>query len=53
MSLRSLALALILVLAACSTSGPEGGNVTHNRREIPPGPGVLTGQDGQWIIRRQ
>jgi hypothetical protein len=48
-----LLLALLLVLLAAACEPTRLGEVSHNRREIPPGPGVLTGDDGVWTIYRE
>lgn len=48
--------ALVLLaglLVACSGIEIKPGEVSHNRREIPPGPGLLSGSDGEFVIYRQ
>ncbi|MCA8928072.1 MAG: hypothetical protein KDC18_08365 [Alphaproteobacteria bacterium] len=48
---RALVLALGLALAACSgvqTQPPDPDSQDH--RGVPKGPGVLSGQSGEWVI---
>jgi hypothetical protein len=49
----AIAIALLLALLAAACEPTRLGEVSHNRREIPPGPGVLTGEDGVWTIWQQ
>ena len=53
MRLLALGSLLAVAVAACSAAGPEAGKTAHNRRDIPPGPGMLTGPSGQWTIHRR
>ena len=49
-------IALMLVaglLVACSGVEIRPGEVSHARREMPPGPGLLSGSDGKFVIFRQ
>ncbi|MGI9508957.1 MAG: hypothetical protein ACR2QJ_06375 [Geminicoccaceae bacterium] len=41
------------LLAACSSVEMTRGEQSHARREIPPGPGVLTGETGTFVLYRQ
>lgn len=41
-----------LLLTACAGVEIKPGEKSHARREIPPGPGVLTGQQGEFTIYR-
>ena len=52
--IRLLPMALLAGLAAAGCSGLEmkPGDQVRNAREIPPGPGVLTGRDGEFVILR-
>ena len=43
----ALALALALALAACAGAKPFE---YHPIDEIPEGPGLFTGEDGEWVI---
>jgi hypothetical protein len=51
----ALALAAALLLGGC-TSRParhdRSGEVSYNRRELPPSPGLFTGEDGVWTVYR-
>ncbi len=42
-----------LMLTACAGLEIKPGEKSHARREIPPGAGVLTGQQGEFTIYRQ
>ena len=44
---RLAALALALLLAACAGAKPFEYHPIH---EIPEGPGLFTGEDGEWVI---
>ena len=44
-------LLLGLLLAGCGWE-IKPGERSHARREIPPGAGLLTGQDGEFVILR-
>ena len=39
-----------LLLTACAEMKP--GSVSHARREIPPGPGLFTGKQGEFVVFR-
>jgi hypothetical protein len=41
---------LPLAVAACGDLANHSGERSLNRREIAPGPGLLTGPAGTWII---
>ncbi len=43
----ALAWALALALAACAGAKPFEYHPIH---EIPEGPGLFTGEDGEWVI---
>lgn len=45
--LRFAALVLALALAACAGAKPFEYHPIH---EIPEGPGLVTGEDGEWVI---
>jgi len=42
-----------LLVAACSGVEIKPGEGSHARREIPPGPGLLSGSDGEFVIFRR
>lgn len=42
-----------LLLAACAGVEIKRGETSHARREIPPGPGLLTSKQGEFIIYRR
>ena len=44
---------LLLVLAGCGGIETYGGDRNSNRREIALGPGLFTGEEGQWTILRR
>ncbi len=44
---RLAAVALALALAACAGAKPFE---YHPTDEIPEGPGLFTGEDGEWVI---
>ena len=46
--------AALLALAGCASRAPAPPceQVSYNRREIPPGPGMLTGPRGTWTVTR-
>lgn len=49
--IRSIGIALAaLTVAACADVRP--GATVHNRKEIPPGPGLLSGAAGEFAILR-
>ncbi|MEE8248452.1 MAG: hypothetical protein V3S87_14460 [Alphaproteobacteria bacterium] len=47
MAAVALAWALALALAACAGAKPFE---YHPLDEIPEGPGLVTGEDGEWVI---
>ncbi len=47
-----LALLAALLVVACSGVEIKPGEGSHARREIPPGPGLLSGSDGEFVIFR-
>lgn len=50
--MRIIAAALAcLLLVACGVE-IKPGERSHARREIPPGPGLFTGQQGEFVIFR-
>ena len=51
--MRTLAAVLaVLLLAACAGVEVKPGTKSHARREIPPGPGILTGPQGEFVLFR-
>ena len=51
--MRTLAAVLaLLLLAACAGVEVKPGTKSHARREIPPGPGILTGPQGEFVLFR-
>jgi hypothetical protein len=49
----ALALAAALLLGACMSRPPRhdrSGEVSYNRRELPPEEGLFTGPDGTWTV---
>ena len=50
----AIAIVLGLALAGCASRAPAPPceQVSYNRREIPPGPGLLTGPRGTWTVYR-
>lgn len=51
--MRALAAGLACVLlVACTGVEIKPGTKSHARREIPPGPGILTGEQGELVIFR-
>ena len=51
--MRVVLMLLAGLLAACSGIEIKPGEVSHARREVPPGPGLLSGSDGEFVIFRQ
>lgn len=51
--MRVALLLLAGLLVACSGIEIKPGEVSHARREMPPGPGLLSGSDGEFVIFRQ
>ncbi len=47
-----LTIAVCLLLAACAGVEIKRGDTSHNRREIPPGAGLLTSKQGEFTIYR-
>lgn len=45
-------LLVCLLLAACSGVEMKPGQKSHARRQIPPGPGILSGPQGEFVIYR-
>lgn len=41
-----------LLLAACSGVEMKPGDRSHRRQEVPPGPGLLSGEQGEFVIFR-
>ena len=41
-----------LVLVACAGVEIKPGTKSHARRDIPPGPGLLTGKQGEFVLFR-
>jgi len=41
-----------LLLAACSGVEMKPGDRSHRRQEVPPGPGLLSGGEGEFVIYR-
>jgi hypothetical protein len=37
---------IALLLGGCAAGAPKCNKVSYNRRELPPGPGVLSGPSG-------
>ncbi len=51
--MRSLAAILVcLLLVACAGVEMKPGKKSHARRDIPPGPGILTGEEGEFVLFR-
>ena len=49
--IRSIGIALaVLTVVACADV--RSGATVHNRKEIPPGPGLLSGAAGEFAILR-
>ncbi|MFZ2100009.1 MAG: hypothetical protein WAU86_05545 [Oricola sp.] len=47
-----LTIALCLLTAACAGVEMKPGSKPMARREIPPGPGLLTGSQGEFVLFR-
>ena len=41
-----------LLLVACAGVEMKPGTKSHARRDIPPGPGILTGEHGEVVLLR-
>lgn len=58
--MRALILAVALAIApalavGCMSRPPQkdrSGEVSYNRRELPPEQGLFTGSDGEWTVYR-
>jgi hypothetical protein len=55
--MRAVALALLslLLLDGCMSRPPRrdrSGEVSYNRRDLPPSQGLLSGPDGAWTLYR-
>ena len=51
----TLALGIALALAGCMNRPPRhdySGEISYNRRDLPPEPGLFTGCDGVWTVYR-
>ena len=51
----ALAMALALLLGGCMNRPPRkdrSGEISYNRRDLPPEQGLFTGPDGVWTIYR-
>jgi hypothetical protein len=53
--MRRLAVATVIALlgGGCAAGAPQCNEVSYNRRELPPGPGVLSGPSGGYTIYRR
>ncbi len=49
--MRVLVLILCLLVTACGVT-MKPGTEARNRRDIPPGPGILSGDEGEFVIYR-
>jgi hypothetical protein len=50
---RVAAILACLVLAACDGVEIKPGETSHNRRDIPPGPGLVSGEQGEFVLFRR
>ena len=50
--MRAVAAALACLLFGACGMEIKPGERSHARREIPPGPGLFTGQEGEFVIFR-
>ena len=41
-----------LLLTACGGLEIKPGDKSHARRDVPPGPGILTGKQGEFVLYR-
>lgn len=48
----AILLGLGLLIAGCAGVDIKPGDRSHARREVPPGPGILTGQQGEFTLFR-
>jgi hypothetical protein len=53
MSRLVVAMVIALLLGGCAAGAPKCNKVSYNRRELPPGPGVLSGPSGSYTIYRR
>jgi hypothetical protein len=53
MRLSAMALLVALAVAACGSLDAQDGDRSLNRRGIPPGPGLFTGEAGEWTVLRR
>ena len=51
--MRAALLLLTGLLVACSGVEIKPGETSHARREMPPGPGLFSGEDGEFVIFSQ
>ncbi len=49
--MRTFVLLLCLFVTACGVT-MKPGTEARNRQQIPPGPGLLSGEDGEFVIFR-
>ncbi len=49
--MRTFVLLLCLFATACGVE-MKPGTEARNRRDIPPGPGIMSGNDGEFVIFR-
>ncbi len=49
--MRAAIILLCLLVTACGVT-MKPGTEPRNRREIPPGPGILSGDEGEFVIFR-
>ena len=50
--MRALIAILICTFVAACGVEMKPGTKSHARRDIPPGPGVLSGEDGEFVLFR-
>ncbi len=41
-----------LLIAGCAGVDIKPGDLSHARREVPPGAGILTGKQGEFVLFR-
>ena len=49
--MRIFVLLLCLLVTACGVT-MKPGSEPRNRRDIPPGPGIMTGEQGEFVLYR-
>ena len=49
--MRTAVILLCLLVAACGVT-MKPGSEPRNRRDIPPGPGIISGEEGEFVIYR-